>query len=58
MESTGSGRDEKNSKKAVASKVADDTMMRNEGRFRHILRIGRCQGASEAKERNKLFQYG
>lgn len=40
MESSGSGGDEKNSKKAVASNVADDTIIRNEGRFRHTLRTG------------------
>jgi len=38
MESIGSGGDEKNSRKAVASNVADDTIIRNEGRFRHTLR--------------------
>lgn len=38
MESIGSGGDEKNSRKAVASNVADETIIRNEGRFRHTLR--------------------
>ena len=40
MESIGSGGDEKNSRKAVASNVADETIIRNEGRFRHTLRTG------------------
>lgn len=40
MVSIGSGGDEKNSRKAVASNVADDTIIRNEGRFRHTLRTG------------------
>jgi len=44
--------------KAVASKVADDTIIRNEGRFRHTLWAGLALGGKSTGKRSKLFQNG
>jgi hypothetical protein len=58
MESIGSGEDEKNSRKAVASNVADDTIIRNEGRFRHTLRTELVLEGSWAGMPDLLLQNG
>jgi hypothetical protein len=42
----------------VASNVADDTMIRNEGRFRHTLRTGSVLEGELGKEHNELLQDG